>query len=85
VRQSTGEFYNPDFVALARACGVEGIRVERPTDLPGAIETALKANAPFVLDVHVNRDIRPPGIGTWELPPLPYGEPVFGKRKVVRG
>ena len=83
VRQSTGEFYNPDFVALARACGVEGIRVERPADLPGAIETAIKANAPFVLDVHVNRDIKPPGVGTWELPPLPYGEPVFGKRKVM--
>jgi acetolactate synthase-1/2/3 large subunit len=83
VRQSTGELYNPDFVALARACGVEGIRVERPADLPGAIEAAIKANAPFVLDVHVNRDIRPPGIGAWELPPLPYGEPVFGKRKVT--
>ena len=83
VRQSSGEFYNPDFVALARACGVEGIRVERPADLPGAIEAAIKANAPFVLDVHVNRDIKPPGVGTHELPPLPYGEPVIGKRKVV--
>ncbi len=83
VREATGEFYNPDFVALARACGADGIRVERPADLPGAIETALKAHAPFVLDVHVNRDIRPPGIGTWELPPLPYPEPVFGKRKIV--
>jgi acetolactate synthase I/II/III large subunit len=57
--------------------------VERPIDLPGAIETAIKANAPFVLDVHVNRDIKPPAIGTWELPPLPYGEPVFGKRRVT--
>ena len=82
-RQSTGEFYNPDFVALARACGVQGIRVERPADLPGAFEAALRANAPFVLDVHVNRDIKPPGVGAWELPPIPYGEPAFGKRKVV--
>jgi len=31
----------------------------------------------------VNRDIKPPGVGTWELPPLPFGEPVFGKRRVV--
>jgi acetolactate synthase-1/2/3 large subunit len=80
IQQSTGKFYNPDFVALARACGVEGIRVERPADLAGAIEHATKANAPFVLDVHVDRDIKPPGIGTWQLPPLPYGEPGFGKR-----
>jgi acetolactate synthase-1/2/3 large subunit len=84
VRHSTGEFYNPDFVALARACGVEGIRVERPADLPEAIETAIRANAPFVLDVHVNRDIKPPGIGTWELPPLPPGEPAFGKRRLMQ-
>jgi len=80
VQQSTGKFYNPDFVALARACGVEGIRVEKPADLSGAIEHAIKTNAPFVLDVHVDRDIKPPGIGTWQLPPLPYGEPGFGQR-----
>lgn len=80
VQQSTGKFYNPDFVALARACGVEGIRVEKPADLSGALEHAIKTNAPFVLDVHVDRDIKPPGIGTWQLPPLPYGEPGFGQR-----
>ena len=65
----------PDFVALARACGADGIRVERPGDLAGALEPAVKADAPFVLDVHVDRDIRPPGVGTSELPPLPYGSP----------
>ncbi len=80
VQQSTGKFYNPDFVALARACGVEGIRVEKPADLSSALEHAIKANAPFVLDVHVDRDIKPPGIGTWQLPPLPYSEPGFGQR-----
>ena len=84
VREKDGRLVNPDFVALARACGADGIRVERPGDLAGAIEHAIKANAPFVLDVHVDRDIRPPGVGTWELPPLPYGEPVFGKRRLPR-
>jgi acetolactate synthase-1/2/3 large subunit len=83
VRGSSGEFYNPDFVALARACGVEGIRVERPADLAPALETAIRAEAPFVLDVHVNRDIKPPGVGAWELPPLPYGQPAIGRRRVV--
>jgi acetolactate synthase-1/2/3 large subunit len=84
VREKDGRLVNPDFVALARACGADGIRVERPGDLAGAIEHAIKAQAPFVLDVHVDRDIRPPGVGTWELPPLPYGEPVFGKRRLPR-
>ncbi|HSL51395.1 MAG TPA: thiamine pyrophosphate-binding protein [Candidatus Deferrimicrobiaceae bacterium] len=84
VREKDGRLVNPDFVALARACGADGIRVERPRDLAGAIEHAIKAHAPFVLDVHVDRDIRPPGVGTWELPPLPYGEPAFGKRRLPR-
>ncbi len=84
VREKDGRLVNPDFVALARACGADGIRVERPRDLAGALEHALKADMPFVLDVHVDRDIRPPGVGTWELPPLPYGEPVFGKRRLPR-
>ncbi len=83
VREKDGRLVNPDFVALARACGADGIRVERPGDLAGALEHAIKADAPFVLDVHVDRDVRPPGVGTWELPPLPYGEPVFGRRRVV--
>ena len=83
VREKDGRLVNPDFVALARACGADGIRVERPGDLAGALEHALAAAAPFVLDVHVDRDIRPPGVGTWELPPLPYGEPAFGKRRLA--
>jgi acetolactate synthase-1/2/3 large subunit len=83
VREKDGRLINPDFVALARACGADGIRVERPGDLAGALEHAIRADAPFVLDVHVDRDIRPPGVGTWELPPLPYGEPVFGRRRLA--
>jgi acetolactate synthase-1/2/3 large subunit len=82
VREKDGRLINPDFVALARACGVDGIRVERAGDLAGAFEHAIKAGTPFVLDVHVDRDIRPPSVGTWQLPPLPYGEPAFGKRRI---
>jgi acetolactate synthase I/II/III large subunit len=82
VREADGRLVNPDFAALARACGADGIRVERPGDLEGALEHALKAGGPFVLDVHVDRDIRPPSVGTWQLPPTPYGEPVFGKRRL---
>jgi acetolactate synthase I/II/III large subunit len=82
VRESDGRLINPDFVALARACGADGIRVEHAADLEGALEHALRAGAPFVLDVHVDRDIRPPSVGTWQLPPTPYGEPAFGKRRL---
>jgi acetolactate synthase-1/2/3 large subunit len=29
--------------------------------------------------VHVDSDVRPPSTGTWQLPPIPYKEPAFGK------
>ena len=82
VRERTGQPYNPDFVALARACGVDGVRVERPGDLAPALEHAVRAGAPFVLDVHVDRDIKPPSVGTWQLPPFPHAEPAFGRRRL---
>ena len=49
-------------------------------DFKGALEHAVKANKPFLLDVHVDADVRPPATGAWQLPPTPYKEPVFGKR-----
>jgi acetolactate synthase I/II/III large subunit len=83
VRETSGQLYNPDFAALARSCGADGLRVERAQDLRGAIEHAVRAGTPFVLDVHVDRDVKPPGVGTWELPPLPYGEPAIGRRRLA--
>jgi acetolactate synthase-1/2/3 large subunit len=82
VRERDGALVNPDFVALARACGADGLRVERPGDLAAALEHALRAEAPFVLDVQVDRDVRPPSVGTWELPPLRHAEPAFGRRRL---
>jgi acetolactate synthase-1/2/3 large subunit len=85
VREATGELYNPDFAALARACGAEGLRVERARDLPGALEHALASRRPFVVEVRVDRDVRPPSVGTWELPPLPPPEPAVGRRRLPEG
>ena len=72
--------YNPDFAAWARATGVEAMTVTKSQDFKGALEHAVKANKPFVLDAHVNAEVRPPSTGAWELPPTPYKEPVFGQR-----
>jgi acetolactate synthase-1/2/3 large subunit len=74
--------YNPDFAAWARASGVEGVTVTKSQDLKGALEHAVKANKPFLLDVHVDANVRPPSTGAWQLPPTPYTEPAFGKRWV---
>jgi acetolactate synthase-1/2/3 large subunit len=72
--------YNPDFAAWARASGVEGVTVTKSEEFKGALEHAVKSNKPFLLDVHVDAEIRPPSTGAWQLPPTPYNEPVFGKR-----
>ncbi len=72
--------YNPDFAAWARAAGVEALTVTRSQDFAGALEHAIKANKPFLIDVHVDANIRPPATGAWALPPVPHKEPVFGER-----
>ena len=72
--------YNPDFAAWARATGVEALTVTKSEDFRGALEHAVKANKPFLLDVHVDAEVRPPSTGAWELPPTPHKEPVFGQR-----
>lgn len=77
--QGSGQPYNPDFAAWARACGADGVTVTKSEDLRGALEQAIKNNRPCVIDVHVDANVRPPSTGTWQLPPIPYKEPVFGK------
>ena len=72
------EPYNPDFAAWARASGVAGYTVTRSEDFAGTLEQAVKLNQPALIDVHVDADIRPPGTGSWELPPLIPKEPAFG-------
>ena len=74
--------YNPDFAAWARACGVDAATVTKSEDFRGALEHAVKANKPYLLDVHVDADVRPPSTGAWELPPTPHNEPAFGSRWV---
>ena len=75
----TGERYNPDFAAWARACGADGVTVTRSQDLGHAVEQAIRNRRPCVIDVHVDAEVRPPSTGTWQLPPIPYKEPVYGK------
>jgi acetolactate synthase-1/2/3 large subunit len=83
-REETGEFYNPDFAALAKACGADGAKVGKPGDFKEVFHQAIKSNKPFVIDVVVERDARAPSTGTWVLPPFTHGEPSYGKRNLRR-
>ncbi|MER7974356.1 pyruvate dehydrogenase [Streptomyces sp. NPDC096080] len=42
---------NPDFAAVARACGAHGVRVEKPKDLAGALKSAFKHKGPALVDI----------------------------------
>jgi acetolactate synthase I/II/III large subunit len=45
-----------DYAAMARALGANGERVEKPADLPGALQRALK-NAPALIDVVTSQSV----------------------------
>ena len=77
-----GELYNPDFALWAKACGAEGEQVRNPEDLAPALARAVASGRPYVLDVIIDRDAGVPLTGSWAMPPVPIGPPVFGQPKV---
>jgi acetolactate synthase-1/2/3 large subunit len=79
-RPETGAPYNPDFAAMARAAGVEGVRVDRPGDLAEAVRAAIAANKPSLIDANIGADLNPSGAGVWELPGLGRSRPGIGGR-----
>jgi acetolactate synthase-1/2/3 large subunit len=74
----TGERYNPDFAAMARSAGVEGVRVDRAGDLAEAVRKGVDADRPYLIDVDIAADINPAGAGVWELPGLGRSKPSIG-------
>jgi pyruvate dehydrogenase (quinone) len=63
--RSAIEFPNPDFAALARACGARGFRVERPNELTAALAEAFACEGPAIVDCVVAAD---------EMPNMPHVE-----------
>ena len=45
-----GEPYNPNFVLLAKAFGIEAAQVIEPDDLGEALRQAIESNRPYVCD-----------------------------------
>jgi thiamine pyrophosphate-dependent acetolactate synthase large subunit-like protein len=50
-RRSAVDVLPPDFVALARACGADGVLVEDPGDIGAALAGALDSGRPTILEV----------------------------------
>jgi pyruvate dehydrogenase (quinone) len=53
------DFPNPDYVALARACGAVGFKAEKPGELREAIDQAFKAEGPAIVSCVVPADEMP--------------------------
>ncbi|MDE2333306.1 MAG: thiamine pyrophosphate-binding protein [Rhodospirillales bacterium] len=75
--ERSGELYSPDFAALAKAFGVASHRIGHAGEIEDALSHALAANRPYLLEVPVDREVRPIGTGSWELPPLPPPQPNY--------
>jgi acetolactate synthase-1/2/3 large subunit len=45
---------NPDFVALAKAFGAGGIKIERPSEIREAFLEGLRSDVPILIDIHVD-------------------------------
>ena len=57
------QFPNPDFVALAHACGAKGFSAKQPNELKEAISAAFAADGPAIVDATVVAN---------ELPNVPH-------------
>ena len=78
----SGKPYNPDFAAMARSAGVEGVSIDRPGDLGDAIRAGIASGKPYLIDANIDGDLNPPGAGVWELPGLGINRPAIGERYV---
>jgi acetolactate synthase-1/2/3 large subunit len=66
VFEKDGESSSPDFAAIARAYGVEGVRIESAAELRPAIEKAIQAKRPVVIDVYM-KNVPTPTAGHWNI------------------
>jgi acetolactate synthase-1/2/3 large subunit len=62
-----GTPYNPDFGLLAKSFGVGCGLVEEPSELSQALQVALRAEGPYLLEVRTRGDVPMPRTGYWDI------------------
>lgn len=55
-RYSSTEMINPDFLTIAKGYFIDGQRVTKREDLDAAVDTMIKHNGPFLLEVKVEKE-----------------------------
>ena len=66
VFQKDGKPYSPDYAAIAKAYGVEGVKVNSAAEFKPALARAIAAKQPFVIDV-VMQNEPVPTAGHWNI------------------
>jgi acetolactate synthase-1/2/3 large subunit len=66
VFEKNGESWSPDFAAIARAYGVEGIKINSAAELKPAIERAIALKKPVVIDAYM-KNVPTPTAGHWNI------------------
>ncbi len=66
VFEKDGKPYSPDYAAIARAYGVEGIKVASAAEFKPALQKAIKLKRPVVLDVTMKNEPVPTA-GHWNI------------------
>lgn len=61
-----GQPYSPDYAAIARAYGIDGVKVESAAAFKEVLVQAIAANKPFVIDVQM-QNIPTPTAGHWNI------------------
>ena len=61
-----GKTYSPDYAAIARAYGIEGITVNAAEELLPALQQAIAMKVPVVIDVYM-KNIPTPTAGHWNI------------------
>jgi len=74
----SGNLFSADYAMMARSMGAIGETVEKPADLAPRLEAAIASGLPAVLDVRIDREVRPLATGSWDLPPIAHPLPNFG-------
>jgi acetolactate synthase-1/2/3 large subunit len=66
VFEKDGKPYSPDYAAIAKAYGIDGLKVTSAAEFKPALERAIKSGKPFVLDVAMlNEPV--PTAGHWNI------------------
>jgi len=66
VFEKDGKTWSPDYAAIARAYGIEGIKVASAAELKPALAKAIKSKKPVVIDVYMKNEPVPTA-GHWNI------------------